>query len=89
MVLRGFFDPRQIQELLPLVRDTTSEHSDEWHKWLSGRLKTDKEPDTKQFIRIFNLLEKEPRLAPLLHSPRLANAAKQPSDLMSTVAWAR
>jgi len=85
IVLRGFFDPRQIQELLPLVRDTTSEHSDEWHKWLSGRLKTDKEPDTKQFIRIFNLLEKEPRLAPLLHSPRLANAAKQLEDMAGGV----
>ena len=52
---------------------------------LSGRLKTDKEPDAKQFIRIFNLLEKEPRLAPLLHSPRLANAAKQLEDMAGGV----
>ena len=64
VVLRGFFDPRQLQELLPLVRGTTLEHEREWPNWMAESYrKSDQQAElagAKQFVRVFNLLEKEP-----------------------------
>ena len=89
VVLRGFFDPRQLQELLPLVRGTTLEHEREWPNWMAESYrKSDQQAEragAKQFVRVFNLLEKEPLLEPLLLSPRLAHAAKQLEDMAGGV----
>lgn len=77
VLLRGFFNPREMLELAPLLRETTEDHRLEYPRWAAKLIgKEDVEPDgAKQFVRVYGLLDKEPGLAALMHSPRLAKAA--------------
>eukprot|EP01044_Picomonas_judraskeda_P010427 COSAG03_NODE_1340_length_4294_cov_90.195471_3_plen_173_part_00 len=84
-MLRGFFNPKELEELAPLLRKTTADHAGDWEEYMQERTGSTEKSTHKQFIRVFNLVEKEPRLAELLYSPRLAKAARDLEDMAGGV----
>ena len=60
VLLRGFFNPRELLEMKGLLEQTTSAHANEYPEWTAKMVGTTKPPDPdtpKQFVRVCKWLQ--------------------------------